>query len=81
MCSEVEESVDCLFVHCHWVSSLWLLSLSLIGVSWAPPATIGDVLVAWRRRLKNSWVLGIWKLVLLAIWWCTWNPREELMDF
>jgi len=65
MCLEEEESVDHLFLHCQWVSSLWLLSLSLMGVSWVQPSNVKAVLVAWRRRLKKSRVHGIWKLVPL----------------
>jgi len=71
MCLEDEESVDHLFVHCHWVSSLWFLVLSLMGVCWAQPSNVKDVLVALRRRLKKSWVHEIWKLVRLVMWWCT----------
>ena len=36
-----------------------------------------DVLVAWRRRLKKSWFHGIWKLVPLTIWWCTWKESNQ----
>jgi len=32
-CLHEEELVDHLFVHCQWVSSLWALALSLMGVS------------------------------------------------
>jgi len=34
MCLEEEEAVDHLLVHCQWVSSLWDLFLSLMGISW-----------------------------------------------
>jgi len=35
------------------------------------------MLVTWGRRLKKSEVHGIWKLVPLAIWWCTWKERNR----
>jgi len=37
--------------------SLAFLCLSLKGVSWKKLSTIKDVVVAQRRRMKNSWVL------------------------
>ena len=46
LCLEEEESVHHLLVHCRWVSLLWHLSLSIMGVSWAQPFTVKDVLVA-----------------------------------
>jgi len=46
-------------------------------VSWAPPSNVKDVLIAWRRRLKKCWVLGIWKLVPLAIWWYTCKEKSQ----
>ena len=79
MCLE-EESIDHLFVHCQWISSLWFLVLSFMGISCVQPSNIKDVLVVWRRILKKSWVHGIWKLAFVAIWWCTWK-EEEPTDF
>jgi len=58
--------VDHLLVHCRWVSSLWDLSLSLMGVNWVQPSNVRDVAVAWRRRMKKSWILGVWNMVPLA---------------
>ena len=63
--------------HCQWVSSLWALALSLMGISWIQSSNIKDVLVAWRRRLKKCWVHEVWKLIPLAIWWCTWKERNR----
>jgi len=77
MCFHEEESVDHLFVHCKWVSSLWALAISLMGVSWVQSSNVEDVLVAWRTRLKKCWVHGIWKLIPIAIWWCTWKERNR----
>ena len=53
--------------------------ISLMGVSWVRPQTIRDVLVAWRRRLRESWILGVWKLIPLAIWWSTWMGKNCLI--
>jgi len=77
LCLNEEESIDHLFLHCHWASTLWSLALSLMGVYWLRPSNVKDVLVSWRRRLKKCWVYGIWRLIPLAIWWCTWKERNR----
>jgi len=53
VCLEGEESVNHLFVYCHPVFSLRILSLSFIRFSWFQSSNIKDVLVAWRRRSKE----------------------------
>ena len=84
LCLEEEETADHLLIHCRWVSALWDLALSLIGISWVQPSNVRDVVVAWRRRMKKrrrrmkkSWVLGVWNMVPLAIWWTSWKERNR----
>ena len=48
-----------------------------MGISWVQSSNIKDVLVAWRRRLKKCWVHEIWKLIPIAIWWCTRKERNK----
>jgi len=67
--------VDYLLVH-WWVSLIWDLALSLMGASWVQSSNVWDVVVAWGRRMKKSWVLGVWNMVPLAIWWATWKERK-----
>jgi len=40
MCLQEEEALDHLLVHCRWVSSLWDLALSLMGISWVQPSNM-----------------------------------------
>jgi len=54
-----------------------MLLIYLMGISWVQPSNVKDVLVAWRRRPKKGWVHGIWKLIPLSIWWCTWKERNR----
>ena len=77
MCLEEEETADHLLVHCRWVFSLWALSLSLMGISCVQPSNVRDVVVAWRRRKKKSWVREVWSMIPLAIWWATWKERNR----
>ena len=68
-----------------WIISLCIFSgflrfgiyLSLMGISWVQPSNVRDVVVAWRRRMKKSWVIGVWNIVPLAIWWATWKERNH----
>ena len=49
----------------------------MLKSNWVQPRTIKDVLMGWRRRLKRSWLLGIWNMSLLPIWWSTWKDRNR----
>ena len=77
MCLQEEESVDHLFIHCTWASGLWHLSFSLLGVNWVQPLTIKNVLMSWTRKINGGWLLGIWKMIPLAIWWSMWKERNQ----
>jgi len=50
-----------------------------MGVSWVQPSNVRVVVVAWKRRMKKSWILGVWKMVPLAIWWLL--GRREIHVF
>ena len=54
MCLEEEETFDHFLIHCHWASFLWHLSLSLKGASSVQPCSVKDVVMAWRRRMKDN---------------------------
>jgi len=34
-----------------------------MGVNWVQTSSVKDVVVAWRRRMKNSWVSCVWKMI------------------
>jgi len=51
--------------------------LSPSGSYWVQPSSVKDVVVAWGRRMKNSGVSCVWKIIPLAIWWCTWKERNH----
>jgi len=77
MCLVDEELANHLFVPCRWFplhSTYPFHWWELVGLQ---PQTIKDVSVACRRRLRKSWILGVWKLLPLAIWWCTWRERKS----
>lgn len=57
---------------------LFALSVDLcIGLNWVQPQTMREVLVAWRRKLKKSWIVVVWNLMSLTIWWNTWKEMNS----
>jgi len=52
-----------------YLSRLW----GLVGFT----SNVTDVVVAYRRRMKKSWVLEVWNMIPLAIWWATWKERNR----
>lgn len=51
--------------------SLGFISLAfihlLLGFSFVQSSSVKDVMVAWRRRMKNTWVSDVWKMILWVI--------------
>jgi len=48
-----------------------------MGVNWVQLSSVKDVEVAWRRRMKNTWVSYVCKMIHLTIWWCTSKERNH----
>ncbi|RVX02717.1 LINE-1 reverse transcriptase-like [Vitis vinifera] len=52
LCGCAEESINHILIHCIVVRALWELVLGLLGVKWAFPETVKEVLFSWR-----DWIL------------------------
>jgi len=50
--------------------------ISLMGVSWVQPSDVRDKLLAWTRRMKKSWILGIWNMASLVYLVANWKERN-----
>jgi len=59
MCFREEGLEKRLSIHCQWVSALWHLSLSLVGVS-GYNLKLQETFDSM-EELKKSWVPGAWK--------------------
>jgi len=80
MCLVKEGSVNHLFVHCQWVSSLWFLILSLVGISWAQPSNVKRCVGSMEKEIEK--VLGSWDLKVGSFgYMVVYLEREEPTDF
>jgi len=62
-CGSSRRTLTVGFLVLRFISLLWGLLTKKLG--------------PWRRRMKKSWVLGVWNMVPLAIWWATWKERNR----
>ncbi|RVW41716.1 Transposon TX1 uncharacterized 149 kDa protein [Vitis vinifera] len=63
LCQMVEESIDHLLLHCEKTREVWMLFLSLFGVSWVFPYSVKETLLGWRgsfvgKKRKAVWQVG-----------------------
>jgi hypothetical protein len=72
MCKKDEESIDHLLLHCDCAQFLWNAFFSRVGLVWAMPRGVVNLLRSW-------WLGGcsrstvVWKMVPLCIMWCLWS--------
>ena len=62
LCQMFEGSIDHLLLHCEKTREVWMLLLSLFGVSWVFPFSVKETLLGWRGSFvgKKRKVCGKW---------------------
>jgi hypothetical protein len=73
---EVGESIDHLFLHCEVATKFCSALFQLLSVAWVLPQRVSELLVSWRRQLRNRNALKIWRLPPLCLKWCLWRERS-----
>ena len=73
LCSEVEENLNHLLLHCLVIWGLWEGLIYLLGFFWVYPFAVKDLLLEWpcfpiRKNLKKSW-----KAMPLCLIWSIWK--------
>ena len=63
LCQMVEESIDHLLLHCEKTREVWMLFLSLFGVSWVFLYSVKETLLGWRgssmgKKRNEVWQVG-----------------------
>ena len=77
MCKRNGESVDHLFLHCHFASDLWTMVLGLFGVSWVMPRTVLGLLWCWQGSFGRHQNGCIWFIIPHCLLWCLWRERNN----
>ncbi|KAG6698035.1 hypothetical protein I3843_08G001900 [Carya illinoinensis] len=77
MCKHNAESVDHLLLHCDTVNVLWYEIFLRLGIAWAMPWRVIDLLSCWQGLRGNRQIAAVWKMVPLCLMWCTWTERNS----
>lgn len=67
LCGCAEKTIHPLLLHCPVVSSLWEITLKLVGAHWVFPRTVKDVISSWRESFVGKKRRKIWYAVPLCI--------------
>ena len=79
LCSEGEETVDHLLIHCSKTRILWELLLAIFGVSWVFPLFVSETLLSWNGSFVGKRHKKAWLAAPLCIFWTTWGERNRLV--
>ena len=75
-----EESIDHLLLHCEKTREVWMLLISLVGVSWAFPFSVKETLLGWRDSFVGKKRKVAWQVGSLCLFWVIWKARNKI-DF
>ncbi|KAJ9709030.1 hypothetical protein PVL29_000829 [Vitis rotundifolia] len=78
LCGCTEENVNHILVHCTVARTLWDIVLALVGVHWAFPEKVKEVLWSWRGSFVGRKRKRIWNSIPLCIFWTVWKERNRL---
>lgn len=77
LCEEHPEEVGHLFLHCRVTRQLWNMFLAMLGMSWAMPKSIVELLQGWSREGISKKSLRTWNTIPQAMWWTIWLERNN----
>jgi hypothetical protein len=77
MCKKSGETVDNLMLHCVIASALWYSIFYLFGLALVMSRWLRDLLACWRKKIGNSQIEDLWKMIPLCLMWCIWNEIND----
>lgn len=75
MCKEDNGTIPHLFIHCRVAAAVWLIFLSLSGLSWPMPCSVSDLLESWPRKFGDRDLMEVWNMMPHCIVWTIWKKR------
>ena len=72
-----EESIDHL-LHCEKTRKVWMLLLSLFGVSWVFPYSAKETFLGWRGSFVGKKRKTMWQVVSLYLFCVIWKARNKI---
>ena len=72
-----EESIDHL-LHCEKTRKVWMLLLSLFGVSWVFPYSAKETFLGWRGSFVGKKRKTMWQVGSLYLFWVIWKARNKI---
>ena len=78
LCQMFEGSIDHLLLHCEKTRDVWMLLLSLFGVSWVFPFSVKETLLGWRGSFVGKKRKVVWQVEPLCLFWAIWKARNKI---
>ena len=69
---------DHLLLHCEKTREVWMLLLSLFGVSWVFPFSIKETLLGWKGSFVGKKRKTVWQVRPLCLFWAIWKAKNKI---
>ena len=76
MCHQTLE-INRHLLHCQVATGICNMFISVFGLKWVVPSSVKDALVSWSSWKVIKPVRKVWKMILLAFFWCVWTERNN----
>lgn len=77
LCSNEQEEISHLFLHCSFAHSLWGWWCRIWGLSWVWPSSLDSAFAQWSFPSKNKFLTKIWLAIFQVIVWSIWKERND----
>ncbi|KAK3218153.1 hypothetical protein Dsin_012123 [Dipteronia sinensis] len=76
LCHSEVESINHLFLHCHWTWGIWQKCMKMWEVSYYPNASVVDWFISWSTLCPISKHGKVWNSIFFAVIWTVWESRN-----
>lgn len=76
-CRSELETVNHVFLHCHFIWKLWANLVNWWNYKWVSPGSVEGLLLSWIGTKMKKKMLAVWKALPIAVLWSVWRSRND----
>ncbi|XP_028080046.1 uncharacterized protein LOC114281693 [Camellia sinensis] len=76
-CKSEVETVNHVFIHCHFTWKLWANLVNWWNYKWVSPGSVEGLLLSWPEIKMKKKMLTVWKTLPVAVMWSVWRSRND----
>ncbi|XP_028059522.1 uncharacterized protein LOC114263217 [Camellia sinensis] len=76
-CKYELETVNHVFLHCHFIWKLWANLVNWWNYKWVSPGSVEGLFLSWPGIKMKKKMLTVWKTLPVAVMWSVWRSRND----